>query len=68
MRLLLDTCVWGGVAEELVSAGHDAIRAGGWDTDPGDQEILEIANRDSRVLVMLDKDFGELAVVRGHPH
>ena len=26
------------------------------------------AHQEGRVLVTLDKDFGELAVVRGHPH
>ena len=27
MKLLLDTCVWGGVCKELRSAGHDVIWA-----------------------------------------
>lgn len=31
-------------------------------------EILERAHRETRVLVTLDKDFGELAIVRGQPH
>jgi hypothetical protein len=35
MRLLLDTCVWGGAVNELRSAGHDGIWAGEWDQDPG---------------------------------
>lgn len=30
--------------------------------------ILEAAQRDSRILITLDKDFGELAVVLGRPH
>jgi predicted nuclease of predicted toxin-antitoxin system len=36
--------------------------------DPGDEEILAQAYRERRVLVTLDKDFGELAIVRGLPH
>jgi len=28
MRLLLDTCVWGGVCRELQAQGHDVIWAG----------------------------------------
>jgi len=68
MRLLLDACVWGGARHDLEAAGHDVIWAGDWDTDPGDEEILASAHRDGRVLVTLDKDFGELAVVRGKPH
>ena len=68
MKLLLDTCVWGGAIEALEAAGHDVIWAGAWDADPGDDEILARAYQEGRVLVTLDKDFGELAVVHGHPH
>ena len=68
MRLLVDTCVWGGRRSVLTDAGHDVVWAGSWDTDPGDEEILARANQDGRVLVTLDKDFGELVAVRGLPH
>lgn len=68
MRVLLDTCVWGGACQELRAEGHDVIWAGEWPQDPGDDEILEHAYREKRVLVTLDKDFGELAIVRGMPH
>ena len=68
MKLLLDTCVWGKACDELSAAGHDVIWSGAWPQDPGDEEILAIAHRDSRVLVTLDKDFGELAIVRGSSH
>jgi len=68
MKLLLDTCVWGGGLGILREAGHDVIWSGDWAQDPGDVEILEIARQEGRVLVTLDKDFGELAIVRGMPH
>ena len=68
MKLLLDTCVWGKACKELQSAGHDVVWAGEWPEDPGDDEILERAHREGRVLVTLDKDFGELAIVHGIPH
>ena len=42
--------------------------AGEWPQDPGDEEILRRAHQESRVLVTLDKDFGELAIVRGQVH
>jgi predicted nuclease of predicted toxin-antitoxin system len=48
--------------------GHDVVWASDWPSDAGDEEILAAAHADSRVLVTLDKDFGELAVARGHPH
>ncbi len=68
MKILLDTCVWGGVVQELRAAGHDVVWAGDWQEDPGDDEILERSHREGRVLVTLDKDFGELAIVHERPH
>lgn len=69
MKILLDTCVAGPVVTPtLIQAGHDVIWAGDWESDPGDEEILAHAHRDSRVLVTLDKDFGALAVQHGRPH
>jgi predicted nuclease of predicted toxin-antitoxin system len=68
LRVLLDTCVWGGVRSALSNAGHDVIWAGDWPIDPGDEEILEQAHLEARVLVTLDKDFGELAIVHRMPH
>lgn len=68
MKLLLDTCIWGGAVPELRAGGHDVVWAGDWQQDPGDDEILAIAHREQRVLVTLDKDFGELAIVHERPH
>ena len=67
-KLLLDTCVWGGACQELETAGYDVIWSGDWDTDPGDEEILAHAHSEGRIIVTLDKDFGELVIVRGKPH
>ena len=44
------------------------VWAGDWPEDPGDEEILAQAHLEGRVLVTLDKDFGELAIVRRMPH
>ena len=68
MRLLLDSCVWGKAKEELVAAGHDVVCAGDWIADPGDSAILRRAHDEDRVLVTLDKDFGELAVIFRKAH
>ena len=68
MKVLLDTCVWGGTLRTLEAAGHDVVWTGNWDKDPGDEEILSIAHRERRVLVTLDKDFGELAILFKQPH
>jgi predicted nuclease of predicted toxin-antitoxin system len=66
--LLLDTCVWGGALSVLRDAGHDVVWTGDWEKDPGDQEILRQAHQQDRILITLDKDFGERAIVYGEPH
>jgi predicted nuclease of predicted toxin-antitoxin system len=68
MKVLLDTCVWGGVRKALSDAGYDVVWTGDWEEDPGDDEILTQAYREGRVLVTLDKDFGTLAFLHGRPH
>jgi predicted nuclease of predicted toxin-antitoxin system len=68
LKLPLDTCVSPRIRDALAAAGHDAIWTGDWTPDPGDEAILEFAQRESRILITLDKDFGELAVAFGKPH
>lgn len=53
---------------ELRELGHDVVWVGDWEKDPGDLAILARAHRDRRILVTLDKDFGELSVVRNEQH
>lgn len=68
MRVLLDSCLSGIGKEEIKAAGHEVIWSGDWKEDPGDETILAYALKEARVLVTLDKDFGELAVLRGCRH
>ena len=68
MKILLDTCVWVGARKDLEAFGHDVLWAGEWQEDPGDEEILSRAHKENRILVTLDKDFGEMAVLYGFPH
>lgn len=68
MKLLLDSCIWKGAGTELAAAGHDVVWVGDWPADPGDEEILAFALKEARVVVTLDKDFGELAVAFGQEH
>ena len=68
MKLVLDSCMWGGTGDELNAAGHDVVLASEWPEDPGDEEILKFAHREGRVLVTMDRDYGELAVAHQLPH
>lgn len=68
MRVLLDSCVWAGAGAVIAAAGHEVESVAEWARDPGDAEILAHAAQTGAVLVTLDKDFGELAVVREQDH
>jgi predicted nuclease of predicted toxin-antitoxin system len=68
MRILLDTNISMRVRDDLIAAGYDVIWTGDWDVDPGDEEILNFAYREERILITQDKDFGELAIVKLQPH
>jgi predicted nuclease of predicted toxin-antitoxin system len=68
VRVLLDSCVAASVAVALVEAGHEVECVAAWTRDPGDEKVLATAHQAGQVVITLDKDFGELAVVRGHPH
>jgi predicted nuclease of predicted toxin-antitoxin system len=68
MVRILDTCVWSGAVKTLEASGHNVVWAGQWSEDPGDEEILAIAHNEDRILVTLDKDFGEMAIVQRKSH
>lgn len=68
MKVLLDSCVWGGAKVVIAAAGHPVEWVGEWPADPGDEAILAYAASSRAVLITIDEDFGELAVVRGLPH
>ena len=67
-RILLDSCIWGGCVDPLRTLGHDVDWCGSWEKDPGDTVIMHEAAVQDRILVTLDKDFGELAILKGLPH
>jgi predicted nuclease of predicted toxin-antitoxin system len=62
MRFLADENVSRLVIERLRGAGFDVMSIA--ETRPGtsDSEILEIADREDRILITEDRDFGELVL------
>lgn len=68
IKLILDSCIWSGAKNELESAGYDCKWVGDLHKDLGDMEIMILANEEKRIIITLDKDFGELAIFRGVPH
>lgn len=68
MKLLLDTCLSKHAYETLVDLGYDVDWVAKWKLDPGDIEVIQHAYKEQRILVTLDKDFGELAIVHNFLH
>ena len=68
MRFLTDRCAGRRLAEWLRNEGHDVLEAQSLGPDPGDRALLELAESENRVLVTMDKDFGELIYLRRVPH
>lgn len=68
MKLLLDSCIGRSAVHYLRSKGLEVVWAVEWGRDSGDKEMLRYAFENDAVLVTLDKDFGELAIVYGVLH
>ena len=69
MKVLLDTCVWGGAKAHLQAAGHDVIWTGDLPEGPGQRGHPGPGPPGwSCPFFTLDKDFGELAIRRSLPH
>ena len=56
------------MAEWLQGAGHNVLDTRDLGQDPGDMALLERAASENRILITLDKDFGELIHLHGRPH
>ncbi|HBS28248.1 MAG TPA: toxin-antitoxin system, toxin component, PIN family protein [Phycisphaerales bacterium] len=68
MKFLLDACVSRSAFDELRASGFDVEWVGSWKDVFGDEEVLSRAFTANGILVTLDKDFGELAIVRRSVH
>ena len=68
MDFLVDRCAGHWLTQWLQSYGHDALDARELGPDPGDRALLERAVSENRILITMDKDFGELIHLHGRPH
>ena len=68
MRFLLDECVGPVVARWLQNLNHDVISI--YDTNPGiaDQQVLQKAVQEKRILITNDKDFGDMVIRKKKKH
>ena len=68
MKFLTDRCAGHRLAEWLREQGHDVCEARDLGPDPGDRALLKRAADEGRVLVTMDKDFGEFLFVEKAAH
>ena len=68
MKFLTDNCVGQRLTDWLRLTHHDVLNARELGVDPGDRAILELAHAEDRVLITMDKDFGELIYRDDRPH
>ena len=67
MNFLVDRCAGRRLTQWLQSQGHDALDARELGPDPGDRALLEWAVSENRILITMDKDFGELIHLHRRP-
>ncbi len=65
MKFLLDVCAGGGLSNWLRSEGFALEEVSTKDKSMPDNAIIEWAINDNRIIITLDKDFGELFVLQG---
>ena len=68
MKFLLDRCAGRRLATWLRAQGHDVVESYERGPDPGDLVLLNWAATESRILVTIDTDFGELIFVQNQRH
>lgn len=68
VRFLIDRCAGRRLADRLRELGHDVLESRERGSDPGDPTILIWAASEQRILVTMDKDFGNLVFLQGERH
>ena len=68
MRFLIDRCAGKFIAEWLRTQGHDVVESRERGPDPGDRILLVWAAQESRILITIDTDFGQLVFLEGQSH
>ena len=68
MKFLVDECAGASVVDCLRDAGHDVVAVAEVMPQADDEQILEHAVLETRILVTNDKDFGEMIYRSGRAH
>jgi len=65
MKFLLDVCAGGHLTNWLRNKGFDVKEVREKDKSMTDEDVVEWAVKDNRIIITLDKDFGEIYVAEG---
>jgi predicted nuclease of predicted toxin-antitoxin system len=68
VKFLLDVPVGREIADWLRDQGYDVLEVRTIDPTLSDLAILRLATQQNRIVITMDKDFGELVVRQGEPH
>jgi predicted nuclease of predicted toxin-antitoxin system len=68
VKFLVDLCAGHRLAEWLKQRGHDVVESREKSAVLADRAILDWAVQEERILVTMDKDFGELIFLEGKGH
>jgi predicted nuclease of predicted toxin-antitoxin system len=68
MRFLVDECAGFTLARWLQEQGHDVFSVYEQARGITDEEVFRIALENERILITVDKDFGEKIFREKHPH
>jgi predicted nuclease of predicted toxin-antitoxin system len=68
LKLLVDVSVGMSVVSCLREYGHDVLSVQEVDSYASDERVLEMAVDQARIVVTMDKDFGELVYKSGRRH
>ena len=65
MRILADENISRGVVQALIEAGHDTVAIADVSPAAPDDNVLDMAVREERVLLTFDSDFGRMIFAEG---
>lgn len=59
MKFLIDVCTGGSLTKWLINKGYDVKEVKDEDSSMLDEKIIELASNEKRIIITVDKDFGE---------
>lgn len=68
MLFLIDVCAGRSIGAWLENEGHSVIYVSDRDPRMPDDDILEWANSEKRIIITIDKDFGKIIFGQSKPH